>query len=33
VIQDTSTKRWITPVVVVDTGDFRDYFMYVLNTR
>ncbi|KAI9550594.1 hypothetical protein GHT06_004909 [Daphnia sinensis] len=26
-IQDPITKRWITPGVVVDTGDFRDYFI------
>lgn len=26
-IQDSTTKRWITPGVVVDTGDFRDYFI------
>lgn len=33
VIQDTSTKRWITPVVVVDTGDFRDYFIKTAARR
>ncbi|EFX69491.1 hypothetical protein DAPPUDRAFT_113630 [Daphnia pulex] len=33
VIQDTSTKRWITPGVVVDTGDFRDYFIKTAARR